>query len=361
MPACCLHTALPARLLASILVCVLLLAACSGPAAPPVAPAPPTADAPPTTPETIRLGYVPVMIYAPLFIAQERGYFAEEGLQVELTPLQGGSDSVVQLAAGNFDVAVGGAGAGLFNAARRGVDFTIVAPMHSERPPLTSPLVISASRANELTSVADLKGKRVAINATGAATEYWLAQALAKHGLTLDDIQLEVVAFRDVPAALESGSLDASILGEPLATINADQGLVQVLADDFIDGFTATYLYMGAPILNERPQAARAFLRAYLRATRDLQGDYMNEEIAQIIEKYTQVPADVILRASPAQYDPDGAVPIDDLQTLQAYFMERGDLEYTELLDVTTFVNTQLAAEVAADLDASGTAPASGS
>lgn len=221
--------------------------------------------------------------------------------------------------------------------------------------------MISASRADELTSVADLKGKRVAINATGAATEYWLAQALAQHGLTLNDIQLEVVAFRDVGAALQSGSLDASILGEPLVTINVDQGLINVLADDFIDGFTATYLYMGAPILNERPQAARAFLRAYLRATRDLQGDYMNADIAQIIEKYTQVPADVILRAAPAQYDPDGVVPINDLQTLQAYFMERGDLEYTELLDVSTFVNTQLAADVAAELDASSTAPASGS
>lgn len=87
----------------------------------------------------------------------------------------------------------------------------------------------------------------------------------------------------------------------------------------------------------------------------------MNADIAQIIEKYTQVPADVILRASPAQYDPDGVVPINDLQTLQAYFMERGDLEYTELLDVSTFVNTQLAADVAAELDASSTAPASGS
>lgn len=136
MSARCPHAALPMHVLVSILVCALLMAACSGTAAPPAAPA---TDALPATPEPIRLGYVPVMIYAPLFIAQERGYFAEEGLQVELTPLQGGSDSVVQLAAGNFDVAVGGAGAGLFNAARRGVEFTIVAPMHSERPPAHKP------------------------------------------------------------------------------------------------------------------------------------------------------------------------------------------------------------------------------
>jgi NMT1-like family len=49
--------------------------------------------------EVVKLGYVPVLIYAPLYVATERGYFADEGIEVQLTPLQGGSDSVVQLAA----------------------------------------------------------------------------------------------------------------------------------------------------------------------------------------------------------------------------------------------------------------------
>ena len=346
-----------------LLLVMLLLSACSGsaptggsPSAPPnsaASSATTSASGAATTGGTrVRLGYVPVQIYAPLFVAQERGYFAAEGLNVELTPVQGGSDSVVQLAAGNFDVAVGGAGAGLFNAAARGVEFTIVAPMHSERPPVTSPLVISAKRKDEIKSVADLKGKKVAINATGAATEYWLAQALKQGNLTFDDIQLTALPFRDVPAALENGSLDAAILGEPLTTINEDKGIVAVLSEDFISDFFSTYLYMGEPILTTNPEVAKGFLRAYLRATRDLQGNYMNPEIAEIIEKYTQVPAEVTLRSSPAQYDPNGRIPVDHLNTLQDYFMERGLLEYAEKLDVTKFVNTQLATEVAAELDA---------
>jgi NitT/TauT family transport system substrate-binding protein len=334
-------------LAAAALLAAVPLAACGAPSQAPGG----AASVPAGGTTTIRLGYVPVMIYAPLFVAQERGYFAEEGLKVELTPLLGGSDSVVQLAAGNFDAAVGGAGAGLFNAANRGVKFTIVAPMHQERPPLTSPLVISAKRTGEIKSVADLKGKKVAINATGAATEYWVAQALAKNGLTMDDIQLTTVAFGQVPAALESGSLDASILGEPLATINKDKGIVAVLADDFINGFTSTFLYFSDPLLTQKPDAARGFLRAYLRACRDLQGNYVNKDFAAIVEKYTKTPADVVLRASPAQYDPNGKVPVDDLKALQDYFLKRGELEYKQPIDVTAFVNTQLAAEVAAQLD----------
>jgi len=299
----------------------------------------------------VRIGFIPVMIYAPIFVANERGYFAQEGIELELTSLQGGSDTVVQLAAGNFDAGIGGAGAGLFNAANRGVKFTIVAPMHSEQPPVTSPLVISAKRANEIKSVADLRGKKVSINATGAATEYWLAQALERGGLTINDVQLTTVRFPDVPAALESGSLDAAILGEPFTTINEDNGLVKVLSEDFINGFYSTYLYFGEPMM-QKDELARGFMRAYLRACRDLQGKYMNQEIASIIEKYTKVPADVNLRASTPQYDPNGRVPIENLNTLQTYFLQRGSLlEYKEPLDISKLVNTQLAAEVAAELD----------
>lgn len=296
---------------------------------------------------TVRVGYVPVLVYAPLYVGIERGYFKDEGITIESLPIQGGSEAVVQLAAGNFDAALGGAGAGLFNAAARGVSFAIVAPMHSERPPDSSPLVISAKRANEIKNIADLKGKKVSINATGAATEYWLAQALAKGGLTINDVQLTTVPFPQVPAALESGSLDAGILGEPLATINQQQGLVSILSNDFIDGFYATYLYMGDSLLKQKPEVAAGFMRAYLRACRDMQGSYMTPEIAQIIEKYTKVPAAVVEKAAPPQYDPNGTIPIANLETLQSYFRERKLLEYDQSLDMQKLVNTQLAEDAA--------------
>lgn len=62
--------------------------------------------------EKITLGYLPVITYATFFVGIERGYFADEGIEIELVPLPaGGGDSIVQLAAGNLDVAATGAGA----------------------------------------------------------------------------------------------------------------------------------------------------------------------------------------------------------------------------------------------------------
>lgn len=327
-------------------VVMLLLAACASTPAAPVATEIPAVTPAPAAAKTVRVGYVPVLIYAPLYVGIERGYFAAEGITIESTPIQGGSDAVVQLAAGNFDAALGGAGAGLFNAAARGVKFSIVAPMHSEKPPVSSPLVISAKRTSEITKVADLKGKKVAINATGAATEYWLSEALKKGGLTIDDVEVVTVPFKDVPASLDSNAIDAAILGEPLATINIDKGLVSILSNDFIDGFDATYLYMSEAMLADQA-TAQGFMRAYLKACADMQGDYMTPEIAAIVEKYTKVPAAVVEKAALPQYNATGTIPVADLAALQSYFRTRKLLEYDTDIDIATLVNADLAASVA--------------
>jgi hypothetical protein len=102
---------------------------------------------------------------------------------------------------------------------------------------------------------------------------------------------------------------------------------------------------MGEPLLNDKA-TAQAFMRAYLKACGDLQGDYMSPEIATIIEKYTKVPADVVMRASPAQYDASGTIPVANLETLQNYFRKRGVLEYETNLDVNTLINTELVASL---------------
>jgi len=308
------------------------------------------AISPPTGKMTVvRLGYLPAISFAPLFVAIERGYFAQEGIDARLTLVQTGSDSVVQLAAGNFDAAVGGAGASLFNAVDRGVKFTIVAPLQTEHSPVSAPLVISAKRKDEIKSVADLKGKKVAINTVAGIGEYFLSEALMKSGLTLDDVQLTTAATADVPALLQSGSIDAAILTEPYVTQNVDNGTVSVLSNDYVNGFTSSYLYMGEALLTGKPQVAKGFLRAFLRACSDLQGDYLKNDpgIATIIEKYTQVPANVVARAPAPQYMKDGVVPIGNLQSLQTFFLQRGELEYKQPIDVATFVDDTLARQAA--------------
>ena len=336
------------KILPALLIFGLILSACAAPVAAPASePAStPVAEEEPAEPQlqTVRVGHVPVTIYSPFYIAAAKGYFEDEGIAVEFTPVDGGTENVVQVAAGNFDVAGGGIGAGLLNAVARGIEFEIAAPMHTERPPLTSPFVVSKARydSGELTSMSDMAGKKVSTNAAGAATEYWLWSALQQGGLDFPDVEVLGVGFRDVPPALESGSLDGGILGEPLATLMEDQGLVARLSEDFIADFTSTYVYFNTDWAAANPDLARRFIKAYLRGARDLNGDqWFADDNLAIIEEYTGVPADVIRRANRSYHDPNGGIPVADMETLEDFFRRLGELNYEQDLDLSSLVNAE--------------------
>jgi NitT/TauT family transport system substrate-binding protein len=291
----------------------------------------------------VRTGYVPVLISAPYYIAVEKGYFKDAGIDLQLEPLQGGSDAVIQLTSGNFDVAAGGAGVGFWNAVDRGVKFVVVSPLHTETAHQATPLVTSKANfdSGKVKSAADLKGKKVAVNAQGSATDYWLDAALRTGGLTIKDVDYQVVAFADVPAALQNGAIDAAMLGEPITTQAEDKGLIVRIADNFIPNFQVTSVYFNADFPKNKPQAAQNFMLAFLKGCRDLQGDgWKRDENAKAIEKYTKVPADVIKRAATPTCEPNGQIHVDDFMRLQALFMQRGQLTYAKPIEFKTLVDT---------------------
>lgn len=299
----------------------------------------------PLTPVTV--GYVPVLINGPIMLAADKGYFAEYGLDVTLEPLPGGSDMVVLTANGDFDIGAGGAGPAYFNAVARGIDLTIIGPAHQEKIPPATPLVVSKKRfdSGEITEVADLRGKKVAVNARGA-TEYWLDTALRSGGLTIDDVDLQTLPFSDVAAALDSGALDGAMLGEPLATRAEQEGLIVRLEADSPVDFQPTFVWVNPSFASDSPELATGFMAGFLRGCRDLlSDDWDSDENLAVLEKYTSVPADLTREAARSYCQPNGVVSLENLETLQQFFADRGLLEYDELLDVADLVDTSFARE----------------
>ncbi len=318
----------------------IVLSACAAPpAARPEVLARPAAEL-----QTVKFGFVPVAINGPVYVAAEKGYFAEEGLNVEFLPIEGGSDAVVQVASGNFDVAGGGISASMLNAVARGIEFEIAASLHTERPPLASPFVVSKKRyeSGELTKMSDLKGKKVATNNRGTATEWWLSEALRQGGVDITEVEVLGLPFPQVAPALESGALDGAILTEPFATAAEDKDLVIRLSEDFVNGFKPTYVYFNKGWVTANPDLATRFIKAYLRGARDLQGEaYFDDANVAAISKYTKVAPDVIKRARRPHFDPNGTVSLEDIQALQQFYRKQGLLNYEQDLDMSKFVNTK--------------------
>lgn len=307
----------------------------------------PTASKPVELKE-VKLGYTPILINSPFYVALEKGYFTAEGITLKLElPGGSGADILTQVIAGNIQVGSSGLAAALFNAVsaslkdKREIPFEVVSPLHVERPPSPTPLVVSKARmdSGEFTKVSDLKGKKIAINGLGTGTELWLNYALKSGGLTTKDVTVQVLPFANMAEALANKGIDAAILPEPFATQSSDLGLVKVLTNSFVNGEASTAIYWNRDWAKKNPQLADGFLRAFQKAAAELEkGGWDDPAIVDIIVKYTKVSADVIKRAPRPHFDPTGKLVPEEWRSSEAYFRSAGHLTYEGNLDLNLFM-----------------------
>jgi NitT/TauT family transport system substrate-binding protein len=302
------------------------------------------------TPLKIKMAVLPIFISAPIFIAEEKGYFAEAGIEFERVTLWQASEILAAFAAGEVVASAGGFGPAQMNAVAQGaLDAKLIAPLHSERPPVATPLVVRRPLYDDgtVTSVAQLKGRRVAINSRGSAVEYWMYAALATGGLTPADVDLVVMSFQDAAVALANGSVDGALIGEPDVTRAELAGTVVRLTEDFVDDIQVTAVYFDSSFLSQNRAAVERWLAAYLRGARDLAGEgYRDPVNIAILEKATRVEASIIAVARVPFHDPDGIVQIEDFQRLQDFFVAQGvvrtPIDIPSVVDLTVAENARL-------------------
>lgn len=124
----------------------------------------------------LQVGYIPIIGYAPVFVAMEKGYFAEQGLEVELQSFNSGSLMIAPLSAGQLDVGAGESGTALFNAIAKKLDVIVVAGLASQPPGYgATPVLVRKDLVGVIDGPEDFKGRKVAINVKHGVAEYLLA------------------------------------------------------------------------------------------------------------------------------------------------------------------------------------------
>src|SRR5689334_1760039 len=141
-------------------------------------------------PQTVTVRLVRSTAQAAYYIAVAKGYFAQEGIALDSGDTRSALDTIGPLATGQLDVSMGAATAGFFNAARQGFDLRVVAAMGIQGPVMsTQPLVRKALWDDgTIRSGKDLRGRKVAINAPGDITEFFLTLIARKYGMSVKDI-----------------------------------------------------------------------------------------------------------------------------------------------------------------------------
>jgi len=229
------------------------------------------AAAPAAAQTTIKIGTVQSFGAVVTYLARDKGYFKEAGVDVDISFMNSAANMVALLAQGEFQIVEGGVSVGYFNALDKGLPIIMTSDRVST--PIGHLLIVRSELKGKVNSVADLKGRTVGSNSIGAVTTYELGKVLAKSGLTLQDIELKTLGFPEMAPAMKNGALDATLNIPPFAADMVEQGFGFPLAnvDDLVEPspMTIAASFVNTDWAAKNKDLLRGFFTAYLRATRD--------------------------------------------------------------------------------------------
>ncbi|MCX7828719.1 MAG: NrtA/SsuA/CpmA family ABC transporter substrate-binding protein [Thermanaerothrix sp.] len=263
-------------------------------------------------PGTIGVTYVKAPLNVPSIIERRLGIIdralGQLNLKAEYPEITAGPDQTRAMAAGSVQVAHCLGGTSALLAASEGVDLRIVG-VYSRAPRAFTILV---RKDSPIKDVKDLKGRKVA-GPKGTVLHQLLSAALEREGLELEDVQFLSMGIPEAVAALSTGGVDAALAAGPAVRLASQKG-ARVLADGrgLVDGITV--IAMSERFLKERPEAARAFMRAHRQALQLMRQDRL-KAVELTAQETGLSQGDVISMMS--LYDFDPSLRPEDLKELE--------------------------------------------
>ena len=282
--------------------------------------------------EVVKLGDLPSISNAGIYIAIEKGFFQERGITVDIERFASAGKMAAPLATGQIDVAVGSPSASLYNSIAGGMDFKIVADKGQVRPGYNfTPLIVRRDliESGKVKTLKDLKGLKIASGAKGINFDFFLAKMMEHVGLGYDALDVVYMSYPDGVKALASKAVDAAFAPEPWGA-QAEQlkiGTRFFLTEQVpaLATFQVAVVMYSGKFMKERPKVARAFLQAYVQGVRVYNAKGLKDaEVADILSKHLKLPVEIIRATFPVYLDPSGRPRVQDLAAFQDWFHQMG-------------------------------------
>lgn len=268
----------------------------------------------------------PTMTYAPLVIAKEEGFFANEGIDAQLVSLDTNA-ALTALASGRIDVLSSGVRSGVFNMILRGQPMQVVADKgHSVAAPCAAEAFVApVAMAKRIAAKnGDLRGERVAVLRGGVA-EYLVTRLLARHNLTFADV-VAIEMPQGTPFSSRNELEAVRLVGEPTlsALLKAGSASIVATSEDVASRHQNTFIVYGKRLLRDDPDLGRRFMRAYLRGVRRYNAGKTDRNVA-IISRFTKLAPDITRTscwpaiAGDGRIDPKNVQPFLDWALEQKY------------------------------------------
>jgi len=313
------------------------------------------------------VGDLPILPSIGTFLALDRGYFAEQGLDVELVMFKTGSEMIPLLATGQLDVGGLGIDAGLYNAFARGARLRLVAdkghhPYRGGPSPVHAVVLSKQHFLGDLDATL-LQGKIFAVAGRGNPQEIYLDRVLRRYGSSIDGVRILTMPFPSMVSGLASGTIFGASLLEPFLTIARTKGVgVPLLADiELHPGQQGGVVTYSSDFARTREDVGVRYLTAYLKGVRDyrdfLAGAVAVEEVFATVKAHTSIDSLALFAAiGKPELDPDGRLDLRSMQEDLQWFHARDYVRNPP--DIASMVDGRFAERAQAALAAGGGAGA---
>ena len=301
---------------------VLALTACGGgsPSGGPDSAAPEAAGSGGLT--SVNVGVIPIVDVAPTYLGVKEGIFEKAGLDVELTPAQGGAAIVPAIVNGQLDFGFSNV-TSLIVARSKGLPLQILASGSSstgdEDADFAAVMVMPDSGIEK---IEDLAGKKIGVNTLNNISDSTIRTAVAESGADASSLEFVEIAFPDMQAALEKGTVDAIGAVEPFLTLAKEGGAVPVFSNYAypVDDLTVAVYFTSEQTATQDPETTKAFAAAMKEA--QAFADANPDKVRAILPEYTKLDAAIIDKLTLPKFTQD--VNMDSLQTIADISLENG-------------------------------------
>lgn len=280
---------------------------------------------------TVKVGLIPIVDVAPLYLGQKQGFFEKQGLKLEFTTAQGGAAIVPGVASGQFQFGFSNV-TSLMVAQSNGVPVKAVANGIASTGVAGKDFgALMVMKGSPLKSPKELEGKKVAINTLKNINETAVRESVRKAGGDPDKVNFVELAFDQMPAALDQGQIDAAMVVEPAtATIKSQDGVE--IASPLVDvapNLTVAMYFASTQYAQQNPEVVKKFQDATAESL--AYADAHPDEARQIITTYTKIPADVLAKVTlpkwPAEANRSSIEALMKLGETDGLFKKTPDLD----------------------------------
>ncbi len=253
-----------------LLLASLILGACAAPAATPQATQAPVETAAPASLVTLKIAVLPILEALPMYVADQKGYFAAQGVAVEFVPVQSAAERDQVMAAGQADGMINDLVSSLFYN-KDTIQIQIVRFARTATAEFPQYRILAAANSN-IKSVQDLKGVEIGVS-EGSVIAYTTDRLLQAEGLAAGDIKtIAVPKIPDRMSLLASGELKAANLPDPFSLLAMQSGAVLITDDSKHPEYGNSVISFRKTVIDENPEAVRGFLAALEQAITDVNG-----------------------------------------------------------------------------------------